>query len=443
MQADQLRAELTGLAEGLDHQKTLSLRHQLLGADPNDLDNICEYARLLLSGGDTGDRDRALGLLDGLIASKAYLPAFLRKADFLAARQNHDEAFSVLEAASRAHPTNYWPNIKRARLNAQIGNFETGKAEIRRCTDRREDQWTNLDLFDAYIDIAERQALAQRDRFDISRSDGPAIAHAAALILAKDEEDIIGHNLAHHYRQGLRTFVIIDNGSTDGTLDRIKIFQERYSECLVHVILDPVVAHYQAAKTNAGFAFIRAYLGGVGHQVKWLIPIDSDEFICSTSAISLAALLDKAERDHRHILTFNSHNAGSSHADRDIGPEEDVFAHFDLRKSPPRENVFKVAVNCEAIPDARFEEGNHRIVGGFRHFDALHPATADGFLMFHLPIRSVRHIRSKVIKGGLALRAAHDLRNAGGHWRRWYEQYEAQGEALFPRMVDGYLRSLR
>ena len=443
MLADQLRAEISGLNEGVDRPRILSLRNQLFDIDPADRNNICDYARLLLSGGESDRWDYALGLLDSLIASAAFLPAFLRKADFFIASQRFDEAFAVLDEASRHHPTNYWPNIRRARTLAQIGNFEPARKEIIACTDRKEDQWTNVDLFDAYVDIIEREALATRSHYDIKRNNGPAIDNAAVVMLAKDEEDIIGHNLAHHYREGLRKFVVIDNGSSDGTLARVHAFRDGHPDCLVYVIQDPVVGYYQSAKTNASFAFIRAYLKGVGQAIKWLIPIDADEFICSTSDMSLAALLEKAEQNGKYILAFNMHNAGSSKSDRDIGPGEDMFDHFDLRKSPPRENVFKVAVNCEAFPDAAFEEGNHRVVGGFRHFDAVSAAIADGFLLFHLPIRSVRHIRSKVIKGGEAFRAAPDLRNVGGHWRRWYAQYEAQGEDLFPRMVESYLSSLR
>jgi hypothetical protein len=444
MLADQLRTEISGLNEGVDRPRILSLRNQLLEIDARDQNNICEYARLLLSGNDSQQWDYALELLDSVIASSnANLPAFLRKADFFIARERFDDAVAVLDEASRHHPTNYWPNVRRARIYARTGDFQRARIEIRNCAEWKETQWTNVDLFDAYVDVIEREALATRAHFDIQRIHGPAIDDAAALIMAKDEEDIIGHNLAHHYREGLRKFVVIDNGSSDQTQARITAFKHDHPDCLVYVILDPVVGFYQSAKTNAGFAFIRTYLNGLGQTVKWLIPIDSDEFICSTSDMSLAALLEKAERGGKTIITFNMHNAGSSkHAD-DIAPDDDVFDHFDVRQSPPRESVFKVAVNCEALADAAFEDGNHRIVGGFRHFDEVSAAIADGFFLFHLPIRSVRHIRSKVIKGGTAFRAAPDLRNVGGHWRRWYTQYEAQGEELFPRLVQSYLSGLR
>jgi tetratricopeptide (TPR) repeat protein len=444
MLAGQLKAEISGLNESVDRSKLIYLRNKLHEIEPGDHDNTCEYARLLLIGDNSEKWNFALGLLDSIIAStNANLSAFLRKADFFIMKGRYDEALASLAEASRFHPTNYWPNIRRARINSRIGNFDLAKTEIANCTDRKEDKWTNIDLFDAYVDVVEREALAARSHFDIKRISGPAIDNAAALILAKDEEDIIGHNLAHHYREGLRKFVIVDNGSSDETLARIKTFKDGHPDCLVYVILDPVMGHYQAAKTNAGFAFIRTYFEGLGQKIKWLFPIDSDEFICSTTDMSLAALLAKSEQQGKNIVAFNMHNAGSSNYVRDIEPDEDVIGHFDLRKSPPKENVFKVAVNCEAIAGAVFEEGNHRIERGFKHFSEVSAAIADGFFLFHLPMRSVRHIRSKVINGGKAFRAAPEVRNVGGHWRRWHQQYEAQGEDLFPRLVESYLSGLR
>jgi len=440
---DLLKAKISGLDESIDRQKVTDLREKILGIMPDDHDNTCDYARALLTADGQEKRDYAINLMDSLIAKKSFLRAFLTKADFFAANGLHEEAFAVLNDASRFHPTNYWPNIRRSRIHAKLQAFDLAKKEIVDCIDRKEDEWTNIDLFDSYADVIEREALASVAGFEVRRHQGPAISDAVALILAKDEEDIIGHNLAHHYREGLRNFVILDNGSTDETQTRIKAFKESHPDALVYIILDPIVGHYQSAKTNAGFAFIRRFLQERGKTVRWLIPIDADEFICSTTDLSLAGLLEKSAGDGKSIILFNMHNSGSSQYSRDVTVDEDVFEHFDIRKSPPRENVFKVAVNCEAIPDPSFDEGNHRVRGAFIHLEAVSAAIADGFFLVHLPMRSLRHIRNKVIKGGEAFRAAPDLRYVGVHWRRWHQQYEAQGEELFPRLIESYLSGLR
>ena len=53
-------------------------------------------------------------------------------------------------------------------------------------------------------------------RGDRDRVEGGAVK-VAALMIVRNEEDILPINLAHHLALGIDEFWIIDNGSTDGT----------------------------------------------------------------------------------------------------------------------------------------------------------------------------------------------------------------------------------
>jgi len=44
----------------------------------------------------------------------------------------------------------------------------------------------------------------------------------ACGMLVKNEEDIIEHNIKYHFKKGIDKFFIIDNGSSDGTFEKIK-----------------------------------------------------------------------------------------------------------------------------------------------------------------------------------------------------------------------------
>ncbi|MDD5125424.1 hypothetical protein, partial [Methylovulum sp.] len=70
------------------------------------------------------------------------------------------------------------------------------------------------------------------------------LENVAYISMIKDEEDIIFYNLLWHYELGLRKFFLIDNLSTDKTLQRIKLFEKLFDDAEIFILHDPVIAHY-------------------------------------------------------------------------------------------------------------------------------------------------------------------------------------------------------
>jgi len=88
------------------------------------------------------------------------------------------------------------------------------------------------------------------------------------VMLVRNEADIIQANLRHHLSIGIDHILVVDNGSSDGTLQQL----ERLAETgRVHVSSRPGVFLQSAMASNvAREAFLRG--------ADWVIPIDADEF---------------------------------------------------------------------------------------------------------------------------------------------------------------------
>jgi hypothetical protein len=88
------------------------------------------------------------------------------------------------------------------------------------------------------------------------------------LMLVRNEADILRVNVLHHLAQGIDRFLIVDNGSTDGT-DRV--LQELARGGRVHWRRQ--VGPYRQAEMTTELAR-QAWRNGAD----WVIPIDADEF---------------------------------------------------------------------------------------------------------------------------------------------------------------------
>ncbi|MCC4796267.1 glycosyltransferase family 2 protein, partial [Vibrio lentus] len=62
-------------------------------------------------------------------------------------------------------------------------------------------------------------------------------------ILAKDEVDVIEQQLIFHKRMGVDSFVVTDNGSSDGTLEVFEKYQKK--GWIKEIILEPSKDYYQ------------------------------------------------------------------------------------------------------------------------------------------------------------------------------------------------------
>lgn len=271
------------------------------------------------------------------------------------------------------------------------------------------------------------------------------LRRAVLFIMAKDEGDIIGQNLEHHYALGFRRFFVLDNASTDDTAAVIAAFRTAHADAEVFAAFDFVVGHYQAAKMKALEAFMRAYLSYEDIQPEWLFFVDTDEFItCGLSEHDRCVEhFDAVLNDpSKTLLIFHWVQSASRGVMQDLPAGQDLFAAFPLAWPEMKVAVPKIAYRLgrglEPI------QGNHS-VESYVHDDNSIAVMADlGFYLFHFPTRTVAQLRKKLINGNTALKATKDrdgLSETASHWRTYYRWYLQSGDAAIENIIREHIGS--
>jgi hypothetical protein len=109
---------------------------------------------------------------------------------------------------------------------------------------------------------------------------------AIAYVILRDEVSIVEELVAHHLRQGVQ-IVAIDNGSTDGTLERLE--QMRGRDELLAYEVRATESYAWAELVSAGLALAKRY------SPDWIIHIDANTFLESSRADAGRSLRDDIE----------------------------------------------------------------------------------------------------------------------------------------------------
>jgi hypothetical protein len=232
-------------------------------------------------------------------------------------------------------------------------------------------------------------------------------------LLCRDEEDIVGHNIAYHLAQGIDLVIATDNASND----RTPLLLERFAkQGKLHLIREPNQTHDQSVWVTR-----MARMAAKKFDADWVINNDSDEFWLSRAGTVRAAL--EAVPPEAECLAVPRF---------DMAPPRDaVSAFFEAmvirlaggetvhgQQSPPKA--------CHrAHPDVVVADGNHHVKrrGQLMTHRSDHPLE-----ILHFPLRSAAQLERKVRQGAEALQANARL-PAGicGHWRRLYRDHLLQG----------------
>ena len=263
---------------------------------------------------------------------------------------------------------------------------------------------------------------------DLTSDAGPFTAYlrCAAVMLIKDEADIIGHNLCWLYHVGVRRFVVMDNLSTDGTQAEIRLFEAAHAEADIVLLEDPTVAYLQAQKTSAMALLAKARWP----DIDWILPVDADEFCIARHglrALDYVSLEVQAVTVPKAIHFLPPHASSKPAAT----PMSRMTVRSGLFIVPPK-------VILRALPGLSIGPGNHKVTqagggktvytGGFQW----------GFFHREFQTRSFAHFQRKVRNGGAAVLAAreggHDV--GGEHWVAWHRVLMQEGESGLQQIFE-------
>ncbi|HEY1385471.1 MAG TPA: glycosyltransferase family 2 protein [Dongiaceae bacterium] len=237
-------------------------------------------------------------------------------------------------------------------------------------------------------------------------------------LLCRDEEDIVGHNIAYHLAQGVDFIIATDNASTDRTPMLLERFARQGS---LHLIHEPRLIHDQAVWVTR-----MAQMAAKRFDADWVINNDADEFWLSTKSTVRAA------------LAALPHDAECLAVPRfDMAPPRDSRAQFfeamTLRLTDHK-NVHGPILNpkvCHrAYVDVHISDGNHHVT---RRSRAMTERSDHSLQILHFPLRSAKQLERKIRQGSEALQAnARVGSSIGSHWHRLYRDY------LLPGRLDQY-----
>lgn len=391
-----------------------------------------------------GDYGAAMGLLVSLtVEQPRNIVAYLEAGRTQYAEKQLAPAMDWFKQAEAIAPGNFWPYFMQAEVLQALSQHERALGVLELGLGRCRGKVTDLEYTNLIKRFIDTQALcleaggAGAPAFSADPSvPGRPLPGALHASVVKDAEDVVFASLDASYQAGIRYFAIADNGSSDATRSELERFRKARPDCIVLLVSDPIVGHFQAAKTMGLVRLASTVLEGAGIALDWIFPLDADELLhVSPDAEDLAGLLASGKAGGRKVLVYHHRNAMSPDIHDALPAGADVVKLFPAYARLGRVPVRKVAFRNLAA--AYVEEGNHFCSGIAKAPDDIISGAAAGVFLRHFPMRSLSQMRSKVVNGGHAIAAVADP-GIGTHWRTDFENYQRLGDAYLLRRIQEY-----
>ena len=446
MKLDQLQSDIDGCDVKIEFDRLFALRHEFHNLSPNNIENLLALADLISHHEHLGGIRGATEILNASLSVgldvRGDIMCGERIAELHMKAGDTQNALAALDVVQLRYPQNFRPRLMATKIRARTNKNNAALLEYFEEFENDKNiainDFNNRQIFDAFARLNESKNENNVDARINFISEGRAISDVLLIFMVKDEGDIFFSNLQHHYHLGFRNFFIIDNNSSDETASDIIKFRNICPDAIVLSVFDPIVGFFQAAKTNAGFQFANSILPLIGREIKWLLPLDGDDFLCPSPSLYFFQLFSNAEQEGMQSVVFSWRYAGTSEIERPVDPNENILLRFNLRNKTPGHHVTKVAGRVRN--DMSFDEGNHRLRDSFKFLSKTKFASVDGAFMLHLHMRTISHMRKKVINGGLAAKAANT--GIAGHWVGWYDDYQSRGDAAIVDLLEKYCRGM-
>lgn len=244
-------------------------------------------------------------------------------------------------------------------------------------------------------------------------------------LLVKNEQDIVENNIRFHAMQGVDAFLVMDNGSEDGTVEILKRLSMEYELTIVE---NPSTSYQQKEWMTALAKRARKEM-----QADLVISNDADEFWSTRDGSSLKSKLSMKDtvvtvRRYNFVLDEGSESERDAYitcCNRVINPILYGTHDYELQKkmSMPLQKISpKVIVNPRGL--RRISGGNHRADHLFFWRDRF----SDDIVVDHYPIRSFTEFESKILNRQ-RLRLKHPERKQSAHYLRWLSSLD-KGELM-------------
>jgi hypothetical protein len=250
-------------------------------------------------------------------------------------------------------------------------------------------------------------------------------------LLVRNEADVITDNLLFHRHQGIDQFIVMDNGSTDGTQ---AIVEELAQQLPIELLHQPADDYAQAEWVTA-----MARLAWSTYQADWVINNDADEFWVFPDG-GASAYLAGLPSNVASVLVPRHNAVLVERPDPWTGPSShpattDLFERCSLNSAghplPPK---------ClhRGAAEVQVHQGNHNVdgVSGVQHkVGPMIPGdVGSNPYILHYPYRSFRSYQRKITLGGAAYARNTNLPpSVGATWREQYQQLQEQGLEQFWR----------
>jgi hypothetical protein len=200
-------------------------------------------------------------------------------------------------------------------------------------------------------------------------------------LLCRDEEDIIGYNIAYHLAQGIDFIIATDNGSQDRTPHLLERFARQGK---LHLIHEPTHTHDQSVWVTR-----MARMAAKRFGADWVINNDADEFWLSRSGTVRSAL--EAMPREATCLAVPRFDMAPPRA-----PQARFFEAMVMRlaggetvhgyRSPPK-------VCHRGFPEIVVADGNHHVK---RRGERLTERSDHALEIVHFPLRSVAQVENGI-----------------------------------------------